>query len=121
MMNLQIWFLVIVAIIVALIPIVYLILNQKRKCVEWLKFAVSEAEKLLGGGTGQLKLRQVYDWYCEKFPIISSIVSFRVFSKWVDKALDTMKGWLKSNLNVATYIGGASTDENNTEKQSKSL
>ena len=97
---------IIVALIATLAALVYLIINQKRKCVEWLKFAVSEAEKLLGGGTGQLKLRQVYDWYCEKFPIISSIVSFRVFSKWVDKALDTMKTWLKQNTSVATYIEG---------------
>ena len=39
-------------------------LDKAQKIVnvkEWLKWAVVEAEKALGGGTGQLKLRWVYD------------------------------------------------------------
>ena len=34
---------------------------------EWLLLAVVEAEKKLGGGTGQIKLRYVYDMFIEKF------------------------------------------------------
>ena len=34
---------------------------QLAKVKEWLLWAVTEAEKDLGGGTGKLKLRQVYD------------------------------------------------------------
>lgn len=84
----------------------YLICNQKAKIIEWLKWAVTEAEKLLGSKTGQLKLRQVYDWFCDKFPVVAAILPFRVFSAWVDTALDTMKEWLGSNKSVAAYIGG---------------
>lgn len=86
--------------------IIYLVCTQKQKIIEWLKWAVVEAEKLLGTGTGQLKLRQVYDWFVEKFPVIAAIVPFRVFSAWVDTALDTMREWLGKNKNVAGYIGG---------------
>lgn len=84
--------------------IIYMIVNQRSKIIEWLKYAVAEAEKLLGSGTGQLKLRQVYDWFCDKFPVIAAVLPFGVFSAWVDIALETLDKWL-DNGNVAAYIG----------------
>ena len=92
--------------VIGLIIIVYLIINQKNKVIEWLKWAVSEAEKQLGSGTGQLKLRLVYDWFVEKFPVVAAVLPFAVFSAWVDVALETMRKWLDDNKNVAGYIGG---------------
>lgn len=93
-----------IGLIIGLGVIIYLIINQKSKVIEWLKFAVAEAEKLLGSGTGQLKLRQVYDWFCEKFPVIAAILPFRVFSAWVDIALETFDKWL-DNSKFTAYIG----------------
>ncbi len=87
---------------------IYIVIDQKSKVIEWLKWAVAEAEKLLGTGTGQLKLRQVYDWFVEKFPAVAAVLPFRVFSAWVDTALETMREWLDTNSNVAGYIGGES-------------
>ena len=84
--------------------IIYIAANQKEKVLEWLKYAVSEAEKQLGAGTGQLKLRLVYDWFYERFPIIAAVVPFKVFSAWVDTALDTMKEWLKVGNKIGDYI-----------------
>jgi hypothetical protein len=84
--------------------IIYLICNQRQKIQEWLKYAVVEAEKFFGGGTGQLKLRQVYEWFCTQFPIIAAIVPFEVFSAWVDVALETMKEWLEHNGRIAMYV-----------------
>ena len=92
--------------VIAVVVLAYLIVNQRRMVIEWLIYAVTEAEKQLGSGTGQLKLRLVYDWFCEKFPVAAAIVPFTVFSAWVDAALDTMKKML-SNKNIAEYIGGA--------------
>ena len=86
--------------------IVYLIVNQKNKVIEWLKYAVAEAEKLLGSGTGQLKLRKVYDWFCEKIPVISAVLPFKVFSAWVDAALDVMNKWLETNGRIEVYVNG---------------
>ena len=84
----------------------YLVINQKKKIVEWLKYAVAEAEKLLGSGTGQLKLRKVYDWFCEKFPVVSAVLPFSVFSAWVDTALDVMNKWLETNGKIESYVTG---------------
>ena len=38
---------------------------------EWLLLAVVEAEKKLGRGTGQIKLRYVYDMFIEKFKFLA--------------------------------------------------
>lgn len=92
--------------VIGVIVIVYLIVNQKKKVIEWLKYAVTEAEKLLGEKTGQLKLRQVYDWFVEKFPVVAAFLPFRVFSSWVDVALETMRKWLEDNQSVANYVEG---------------
>ena len=98
--------------IIGVIIIFYLIVNQKHKSIEWLKYAVTEAEKLLGEKTGQLKLRQVYDWFVEKFPVVAAFLPFRVFSSWVDVALETMRKWLEDNKQVLNYV------ENNEKIQS---
>ena len=89
----------------------YLVINQKKKIIEWLKYAVAEAEKLLGSGTGQLKLRKVYDWFCEKFPFISAILPFKVFSAWVDTALLVMNKWLETNDKIEVYVNGSKLHE----------
>ena len=49
------------------------------------------AEKDLGSGNGRLKLAKDYGWFVEKFPILTTFVTFETFSKWVDEALDEMK------------------------------
>ena len=113
-MNLKNIVLLIAVIIIIIIMAVYLVCNQKTRVIEWLKIAVTEAEKLLGGGMGQLKLRKVYDWFVEKFPFLAAIIPFKVFSAWVDIALATMENWLDNNEHVGKYINGAEvTDERN--------
>lgn len=80
--------------------------EQLQSVKEWLLFAVTEAEKKLGGGTGQLKLRFVYDMFIEKFPHTSCLISFEVFSGLVDEALERMKSMLETNKAVETYVKG---------------
>lgn len=90
--------------IIAASVIAYMVFNQQSKVLEWLKGAVTEAEKKLGSGTGQLKLRTVYDWFIAKFPILSAIIPFRVFSAWVDEALEQLEKWLDDNLEIENYV-----------------
>lgn len=71
---------------------------------EWLKYAVVEAEKELGSGTGQLKLRLVYNMAVDKFKWIPDVVSFETFSQWVDESLVWMKEQLESNKNVKALV-----------------
>ena len=78
--------------------------TQIQKVKEWLLYAVALAEKELGGGTGQLKLRYVYDLFLTRFPSLSSIISFDVFSGLVDEVLVEFRHILSTNDNIKTLI-----------------
>lgn len=78
--------------------------EQMSKLKEWLLYAVISAEKELGSGTGQIKLRYVYDMFIVKFPYLSKVISFEVFSSLVDEALDKIKDILDSNDQLQKYI-----------------
>lgn len=71
---------------------------------EWLKWAVTVAEKDLGSGTGQLKLRQVYNMAVAQFPWIIQVITFDTFKLWVDDALIWMRLQLENNNAVADFI-----------------
>ena len=79
---------------------------QLAKVREWLLWAVTEAEKELGGGTGKLKLRQVYDLFVTRFPWLARIVPFDLFSSMVDDALEDMREMLKTNQAVKAHVSG---------------
>lgn len=78
--------------------------EQIEKIQEWLLWAVTQAEKNLGGGTGQLKLRYVYDMFINRFPDISQLISFNAFSSMVDQALVKMRHLLNTNNKIETYV-----------------
>lgn len=73
---------------------------------QWLKYAVTEAEKKLQTGTGQLKLRMVYDMFLDRFPELKAYITFDRFSLWVDEALEWLNCQLESNKNVKDYVYG---------------
>lgn len=101
--------------IVALLAVLFIFFMAVRKWLskptaeqianikEWLLLAVTEAEKQLGGGTGQLKLRFVYDWAVERFSWVA-LIPFDTFTSWVDEALNEMKKQLAANEAVKAYI-----------------
>ena len=81
---------------------------------EWLKWAVAEAERQLGSGTGQLKLRLVYNMAVDKFPWITKLVTFEEFSMWVDEALLWLNKQLESNMAVINMIKGGDDNGNSS-------
>ena len=78
--------------------------KQIEMLKQWLLLAVIEAEKQLGGGTGAVKLRYVYDMFIKRFGFISKIITFEQFSALVDEALEVMRLMIQQNQNVAAYI-----------------
>lgn len=78
--------------------------KQIEIIAEWLLLAVVKAEKELGGGTGQIKLRYVYDLFIDKFKYASMFISFSQFSILVDQALDKMKNMLTDNEKLKDYV-----------------
>ena len=83
---------------------------------EWLKYGVTIAEKELGGGTGQLKLRMVWDLALTKFPWLAKVMEFEKFSEYVDEALVWLNNQLTYNSNLSSYVeGGGANDSGTTE------
>ena len=77
--------------------LIYVGIKHPKKIKEWLVFACAQAELSLGGGTGMLKLRLVYDMFISQFPVFSKIISFNTFQKWTEEALVIFKEWLENN------------------------
>lgn len=96
---------------VLLVTLVYRFLilpseEQIDKVQEWLLYAVVQAEAKLGEGTGQIKLRYVYDMFINQFKWVAYFVTFDEFSILVDEALSKMKDLCKTNSNLVDLISG---------------
>ena len=84
--------------------------GQIAKVKEWLLWAVTQAEIDLGGGTGRLKLRQVYDLFVQRFPWLVKLITFEQFSALVDEALDEMRDMLATNTTVRQIVEGGESE-----------
>ncbi|KXL53514.1 hypothetical protein CLNEO_07400 [Anaerotignum neopropionicum] len=80
--------------------------KQVEMIKEWLLYACIQAEKELGSGTGQLKLRYVWDLFIARFPYFTKAVSFELFSGWVDAALIEMRMLLTQNKAIQEVVKG---------------
>lgn len=78
--------------------------EQLNKVKEWLVYATAVAEKELGGGTGKLKLRSVYDAFIEKFPTVARKITFEHFSLLVDQSLEQLRKMIETNAAVQEYV-----------------
>jgi len=90
--------------------------KQMEKVREWLLYAVTKAEKELGGGTGQIKLRYVYDMFVARFTWLAQVISFEMFSMMVDEALEKMKGMLEGNKALRQLVNGKPEDDFGNEE-----
>lgn len=77
----------------------------------WLVWAVTEAESMFGGGTGQLKLRHAYDLAIRTYPTFAKIIPFSLFKWMVDKALEIMREMIENNGKIAGVIVGVEPEE----------
>lgn len=80
--------------------------KQVETIKEWLLYACIQAEAELGDGTGQLKLRYVYDLFISRFPSAAKVVPFALFSLWVDSALEEMRQMLTQNKAIREVVKG---------------
>ena len=74
--------------------------EQLKKVQQWLIWAVAKAEEVLGSGTGQLKLRYVYDMFITKFPVIAKFITYDEFKAMTEKALEEFKEMLENNKQI---------------------
>lgn len=108
------WYFIVLAlaVIVVLARTVYAFIKrptdaQLNSVKEWLLWACTEAERELGGGTGKLKLRYVYDAFLSKFPLLAGLISFDALSDMVTEVLVSMREILSTNNSANVYVYGA--------------
>lgn len=78
--------------------------EQINDLKNWLLYACVEAEKIFKSNMGVIKLRWVYDLFLTKFPALAKIITFELFSAWVDEALEKMRKLIESNKSLKEYI-----------------
>lgn len=78
---------------------------QLQQLQQWLVYATAQAEKQLGSGQGQLKLRMVFDEFLQKFPHLAPYIAFDYFSELVDAALEKLRSMLEQNEKLQEYVG----------------
>ena len=93
--------------------------KQMENVRQWLLGAVTAAEKELGGGTGKLKLRTVYDAFLTKFPWLAPVIPFEQFSGLVDDALVEMRNLLADNKAVQQMVTGEDSINGTTEAEAQ--
>ena len=105
------WYFIILLLAIVVVAVIAIVKFFKQptdaqiaKVKEWLLLAVTEAEKIFGGQTGQLKLRYVYDLFLTRFPAIAKMISFEMFSMLVDEALEKFRNILNSNTAIQKYV-----------------
>lgn len=91
--------------------------EQLATVKEWLLYATTLAEKELGGGTGKLKLRYVYDMFASKFPWVAKVLSFDSFSLMVDESLSSMNDLLSKNAAVQLFVNGPAEPDDGDEAE----
>lgn len=80
---------------------------QFKSFKQWLVYACSEAEEYFGSGSGQLKLRYVYNLAVNsKFGFITKIITFNMFSNFVDAALVKMREMIENSPAIAKILTG---------------
>lgn len=103
---------VIYLIIAVLAVILVIVASMRYKSFKnWLVYAVSEAEKYLGSGTGKLKIRYAYDLAIKQYPVIAKIIPWSLFSKLIDSALVVMRQMIDDNQMIANVISGKKKEE----------
>ena len=80
--------------------------RQIEQILQWLLWAVTEAEGTLGSGTGKLKLSRVYEKFVIAFPWLARIVTVDLFGELVDESIDTLRDMLQNNPCVAAVASG---------------
>lgn len=100
---------IIVAILVVLAGLAILDFSSFR---HWLLYGVTKAETFLGSKTGKLKLEYVYNLALVKYPLITKLLPFTIFSKLVNISLTAMKSMLSESEEIKKIIDNKKLDEN---------
>ena len=91
--------------------------QQLGKVKTALLYMVTEAEQELKSKTGRVKRSMEWDWYVERFPIISFLITEDTTDELVDHAYDEFIKMLEGNDSLYDYVYNTLTvTEEDTEE-----
>jgi len=102
----------ILVIIVLAVWIVYKIKNfyklpnseRVKRIKEWLLYWVTEAIKKYDVGEMDLAIAEIYGLFCDKFPIIKTLIPLDVVHQWIEQAFEKFQGILTAEgKTIATF------------------
>ena len=104
-------------IVVVLLAVMAMIIAVRfgyiNKVKQVLLYLVTEAERIYGGKTGEIKFAWVAEKIYSMLPtIVKMFISTETIEMLINKAVEDMKEYLSSNNNAAKYIQGEQQDEN---------
>ena len=71
---------------------------------QWAIYACALAEAHLGSGTGQMKMRETYDMFLQRFPSLATVITYEKYKEIAEKALLEFKQMLSTNPNIQEMI-----------------
>ena len=95
----------IIIIIVFIGGAIALFKGEKKSLKDVLLYLCTEAEKIYGSKTGQLKLKYTWSEACRQFPFLTTFLSFETFSDMVDDCLVDFRHLIETNDSIAEYVG----------------
>lgn len=104
-----------IIVLIVLICGVITFFKDKKNLKNMLLYICTEAEKIYGSKTGQIKLAYAWGKACKIFPFLTKFLTFNIFSKMVDKCLVNFKNMVISNEKVAEYVGAEKKIEKGDE------
>lgn len=98
----------VLVVLAALGLFVYLYVRGEKKIIyKILLFLVTEAERMYGSGTGELKLAYVVSKIYDKMPkVLKLVISLNQLVKWIEEALEYAKQTWKNNAAIKEYAVG---------------
>lgn len=101
------WDSVLVVVLFIILAIYLLKRGSRKKVKSMLFYLVSEAERIFGDGTGELKYAAVTTWIYEKLPAILKILfTEKQLDEMIEEAVDEMKEYLDENEEASIQISG---------------
>jgi LPS O-antigen subunit length determinant protein (WzzB/FepE family) len=105
------WPMLIVAIAIIAMAVVTVIdfINKSPKerietIKQWAVYACAMAEAHLGSGTGQMKMRETYDMFLQRFPSLATVITYEKYKEIAEKALLEFKQMLSTNPSIQEMI-----------------
>lgn len=118
------WYLIVTAAAMIVVAVTFIIDFVKKSPKErmesvkqWAVYACALAEAHLGSNTGQMKMKETYNMFLQKFPDLAKQISYDTYKETAESALVELKEMLKTNPYTQNVINTLKSEMNTNGKK----